>query len=219
MAAKFAKKSHGSGVRGDMQAVIRAVLTDTDARDQAIAQGAGYGKLREPAVRFGNLMRTFHATAVSGRYSFYTLGDPLYGVNQQPLSSPTVFNFYSPDFSPQGAVGANGLVGSFVRGLATSTAIVTTSNNMKNAITGGWGSGADAMVLDYAALAPLAASPDQIVDYLRLVMGNGVMTPTTYTQMVSAVGLIPQTGLNWQADRWKLAIWILFDSPEYVIQR
>ena len=50
-------------------------------------------------------------------------------------------------------------------------------------------------------------------------MGNGVMTPTTYTQMVSAVGLIPQTGANWQADRWKLAIWILFNSPEYVIQR
>ncbi|MBK7473211.1 MAG: hypothetical protein IPI73_23880 [Betaproteobacteria bacterium] len=68
-------------------------------------------KLREPAVRFGNLMRTFHATAASGRYSFWTLGDPLYGVNQQPLSSPTVFNFYSPDFSPQGAVGANGLTG------------------------------------------------------------------------------------------------------------
>ncbi|MBK7473212.1 MAG: hypothetical protein IPI73_23885 [Betaproteobacteria bacterium] len=90
---------------------------------------------------------------------------------------------------------------------------------MAGAITGGWGSGADKMVLDYAALAPLAGSPDQIVDYLWLVMGNGVMTPTTYAQMVSAVGLIPQTGLNWQADRWKLAIWLLFNSPEYVIQR
>ena len=216
VAAKFA--NNGSGVRGDMQAVIRAVLTDTDARDQNIAQGAGYGKLREPAVRFGNLMRTFHATAASGRYSFWTLGDPLYGVNQQPLSSPTVFNFYSPDFSPQGALGANSLVGPEFE-ITTSTAIVTTSNNMAGAITGGWGSGSDKMVLDYAALAPLAASPDQIVDYLRLVMGNGVMTPTTYTQMVSAVGLIPQTGANWQADRWKLAIWILFNSPEYVIQR
>ncbi|MBP8298430.1 MAG: DUF1800 family protein [Burkholderiales bacterium] len=216
VAAAFA--DNGGGVRGDMQAVIRAVLTDVDARDPDIALDVAFGKLREPAVRFGNLMRTFHATAASGRYSFWTLGDPLYGVNQQPLSSPTVFNFYSPDFSPQGAVGANGLTGPEFE-ITTSTAIVTTSNNMAGAITGGWGSGADKMVLDYAALAPLAGSPDQIVDYLWLVMGNGVMTPTTYAQMVSAVGLIPQTGLNWQADRWKLAIWILFNSPEYVIQR
>jgi uncharacterized protein (DUF1800 family) len=216
VAAKFA--NNGSNVRGDMQAVIRAVLTDTEARDSTLAQGNSYGKLREPAIRFGNLMRTFHATAASGRYNFWTLGDPLYGVNQQPLSSPTVFNFFSPDYEPQGAVGANNLTGPEFE-ITTSTAIVTTSNNMTSAISGGWGSGGDKMVLDYASLQSMSGSPTQMVDYLNLVMADGAMTPTTYTQISSAIALIPQTGMTWQADRWKLAIWILFNSPEYVIQR
>jgi uncharacterized protein (DUF1800 family) len=216
VAAKFA--NNGSGVRGDLQAVIRAILTDTEARDPVVAQGSSFGKLREPAIRFGNLMRTFHATAASGRYNFWTLGDPLYGVNQQPLSSPTVFNFFGFDYSPQGAVGGNGLVGPEFE-VTTSTSIVATSNNMKDAIRVGWGSGADAMVIDFPALAPLAAVPNQIVDYLNLVMANGSMTPTTRTQIANAVGLIPQTGSTWQNDRWKIGIYILFNSPEYVIQR
>ncbi len=216
VAAKFA--NNGSGVRGDMQAVLRAILTDAEARDPALALGDGFGKLREPAVRFGNLMRTFNATAASGRYSFGTLDDPMYGVNQQPLDSPTVFNFFSFDFSPQGAVGSHNLIGPEFE-VTTSTSIVATSNNMKNAINSGWGSGPDMMALDYASLAPLAGTPNQIVDYLNLVMTNGAMTPTTYTQLASAIALIPQTGTKWQADRWRLAIWILFNSPEYAIQR
>jgi hypothetical protein len=198
--------------------VIRAILTDTEARDLVVAQGNAFGKLREPVVRFGNLMRTFHATAASGRFNFWTLGDPLFGVNEQPLSSPTVFNFYGFDYAPQGPVAANNLVGPEFE-VTTSTSIVATSNNMTGAIGSGWGSGADKMVLDYPSVAPLAATPSQIVDYLNLVMANGSMTPTTRTQITSAIGLIPQTGTTWQADRWKLAIFILFNSPEYVIQR
>lgn len=216
VAGKFA--DNGSGVRGDMQAVIRAILTDTEARDQTAAQQPTFGKLREPAMRVGNLLRTFNATAPSGRVHVVGMGDPLYGVNQQPLSSPTVFNFYSFDFSPQGALGAHNLLGPEFQ-ITTSTTIVATSNNTSGGISGGFGSGTDKLSLDYASLAPLAAVPAQVVDYLNLVMVNGAMTPTTYTQIGNAVGLIPQTGLNWQADRWKLALWILFNSPEYTIQR
>ena len=216
VATKFA--NNGNGVRGDMQAVLRAILTDTEARDPVIALGNSFGKLREPAIRFGNLMRTFNASAASGRYNFWTLGDPMYGVNQQPMDSPTVFNFFSFDFSPQGAVGLQNLVGPEFE-VTTSTAIVATSNNMAGAINNGWGSGADMMALDYASLAPLAATPNQVVDYLNVVMTNGAMSPITYTQLANAIALIPQTGTKWQTDRWKLALWILFNSPEYSIQR
>jgi uncharacterized protein (DUF1800 family) len=216
VAAKFA--NNGSGVRGDMQAVIRAILTDTEARDPAVAAGNTFGKLREPALRFANLMRTFNAAAASGRYNFYSLGDPFYGVNQQPLSSPTVFNFFGFDFSPQGPIAANDLVGPEFE-VTTSTAIVATANNMMGAINNGWGSGADQMKLNYGALAGLAANPAALVDYLNLVMTAGAMTPATYTQIASAVALIPRTGTTWQTDRWKMAIYILFNSPEYVIQR
>ncbi len=216
VAAIFA--DNGSGVRGDMQAVIRAILTDTEARDPVAAAQPTFGKLREPAIRFGNLMRSFHATAASGRFNFYTLGDPQYGVNQQPLSSPTVFNFFGFDFAPQGAVGSHGLVGPEFEA-TTSTSIVTTMKNMISAIMNGWGSGTDAMVLDYPALAGIAAVPGQLVNYLNLVMTSGGMTAQTSTQIAAAVALIPQTGTKWQSDRWKMALYILFNSPEYTIQR
>jgi len=216
VAAKFA--NNGNGVRGDMQAVIRAILTDSEARDPAVAAGDNYGKLREPAIRFGNLMRTFNASASSGRYNLAGLGDPMYGINQQPLSSPTVFNFFGFDYAPQGPVSQAGLVGPEFE-ITTSTAIVQTANNMKDAIRSGWGSGADAVKIDYLSLAGLAATPSLLVDYLNLVMANGAMTATTAAQLTNLVGLIPQSGTSWQADRWKAAIYVLFNSPEYVIQR
>ena len=216
VSAKFA--DNGQGVRGDMKAVIRAILTDTDARDPAVAMQDSYGKLREPVMRFGNLLRTFRATATSGRIHITSLADGQFGMNQQPLSSPTVFNFYSFDYSPQGAVAGNNLLGPEFE-LVTSTSIITHSNNNLGTINQGWGSGADRLSLDYAALASLASSPQQMVDYLNLVMCNGNMTPATITQLTSLIGLIPQSGNTWQADRWKTAIWVVFNSPEFVIQR
>ena len=50
-------------------------------------------------------------------------------------------------------------------------------------------------------------------------MTTGRMTATTRTKIIDAATLIPQTGGAWQSDRWKLAIFVLFNSPEYVIQR
>jgi hypothetical protein len=201
-----------------MKAVIRAILTDVEARDSTVAMQDTYGKLREPVIRFGNLLRTFHATAVSGRYHIGSLADGQFGMNQQPLSSPSVFNFYGFDYSPQGAVGGHGLLGPEFE-IVTSTSVVTLSNNNLATIANGWGSGSDRLVLDYPAIASMAATPLAIVDYLNLVMCNGAMTPATVTQLLSVIALIPQTGSTWQADRWKAAIWIVFNSPEYVIQR
>ena len=139
-------------------------------------------------------------------------------MNQQPLSSPTVFNFFGFDYAPQGVVAAHNLLGPEFE-VTTSTSIVTLSNNNRDTISTGWGSGTDRLSLDYAALAAMAANPTQMVDYLNLVMTNGAMTAATSTQLASTIALIGQTGATWQADRWKLAIWILFNSPEYVIQR
>ena len=216
VAAMFA--NDGQGVRGDMKAVIRAVLTDVEARDPDLALQDSFGKLREPVVRFGNLLRTFHATAASGRYRIGSLADALLGMNQQPLSSPTVFNFYGLDFSPQGPVGSRNLRGPEFE-IVTSASIVSTSNNSFATMNSGWGSGVDRLALDYASLAPFASNPQAIVDYLNLVMCNGAMTPATSAQLLKLIGLIPQSGDSWPIDRWKVAIWVVFNSPEYVIQR
>jgi hypothetical protein len=141
-------------------------------------------------------------------------------VNQQPLSSPTVFNFYPFDYSPPGPLGSAvpQLLGPEF-GITDSTTLVTFANNMKQTIYAGWISGNDALILDYPSLASIAAVPTDVVDYLNLVMAGGVMSAQTYAQIVFAVAQVPMTGSSWQADRWKNAIWMLFNSPEYIIQR
>mgnify|MGYP001791976835 CR=1 FL=1 len=80
------------GVRGDLGAVVRAILTDYEARSPAVYDDPGYGKLKEPLLRFTALLRGFSATSASGRNT-----SDVYGAsNQAALESPTVFTFFDP---------------------------------------------------------------------------------------------------------------------------
>lgn len=94
---------NGAGVRGDLKAVIRAILTDKEARDCSLIGDPHHGMLREPLVRHTHISRAFNAASTSGRYnnSMYSF-KMLTG--QQPLASPTVFNFFRPDYQPIGPI-------------------------------------------------------------------------------------------------------------------
>jgi uncharacterized protein (DUF1800 family) len=129
----------GTGTRGNLGAVVRAILTDYEARSPVVAANPTFGKLKEPILRLTGFLRTFNAKADTGRYSghFVTLnGAPITstttyntslpapvtissGTNvtniqnslaQAALRAPTVFNFFSPDYVLPGAIAAAGLV-------------------------------------------------------------------------------------------------------------
>jgi uncharacterized protein (DUF1800 family) len=69
---------NGSGVRGDMKAVIKAILLDYEARSNAAATAQGFGKQREPIVRVAGIARGFPAPpAISGTYGQGQSGDAL----------------------------------------------------------------------------------------------------------------------------------------------
>ena len=107
VAAAFA--DNGQGVRGDMRAVLRAILLDPEARDPASrAPGVQYGRVQEPFVRFVGMARTFKAWSPSGRYFTSGLFADIF-LTQHALSSPSVFNFFLPDHMPQGAIADAGL--------------------------------------------------------------------------------------------------------------
>lgn len=106
VSAKFS--NNGSGVRGDMKAVVRAILLDPEARDYLQSVMPSHGLVREPYVRFLAMARAFEAApALGDRYrGFGSLdGDFL----QRPLSAPSVFNFYSPENKPAGPLRDAGL--------------------------------------------------------------------------------------------------------------
>ena len=104
VAAAFA--DNGQGVRGDMKAVIKAVLLDTEARDPAMMSNSTFGKLREPFLRCVNLAHAFNASAQSGYYAL----DAFYLDHvEEPMRSPSVFNFYQPSYSPPGMLNEAGL--------------------------------------------------------------------------------------------------------------
>jgi uncharacterized protein (DUF1800 family) len=96
-------KDNGSGVRGDMQAVITAILLDPEARDSATDIGnPQFGKVRESLIRYTEWARAFSAQSRTGSYYLGSTEDPIWGLGEMSLRSPTVFNWFSPGYVPPG---------------------------------------------------------------------------------------------------------------------
>lgn len=100
---------NGAGVRGDLGAVVKAILLDPEARDCSLFDSATEGMLREPMVIYTQLMRAFNAASPNGEYR-NDMG-AFYGrMAQRPLAAPDVFNFYQVDYQPSGLIGNAGKV-------------------------------------------------------------------------------------------------------------
>ena len=106
VAQKF--NDNGSGVRGDLKAVVRAVLTDDEARGNEYRTNKNFGKAKEPLLAWTQFLRAFDVKPLDGWksrtnakmsnvYNFPWMETVL---GQAPLRSDTVFNFFSPDFVP-----------------------------------------------------------------------------------------------------------------------
>ena len=115
VAEKF--NNDGNGVRGNLAAVVKAVLLDREARELSSSQTAG--KLKEPLLRVTQLWRAYDAKAPNGKISTSSFccppgsssfNPPTSIVGQGPGQSPSVFNFFSPLYAPPGEIAQAGLV-------------------------------------------------------------------------------------------------------------
>ncbi|HEU4814714.1 DUF1800 domain-containing protein [Janthinobacterium sp.] len=224
VAAAFA--NNGSGVRGDMQAVIRAVLLDPEA----LAPGGTTlrtGKLREPLLRLAGWMRAFDARPASGRYSIYYLDDPLSGLGQSPLNPASVFSFFRPAYTPpNSALASAGLVAPELQN-TSEPSVTGYLNFMQEAINSGVGDGRD-IKPDYTRELALAADAGALLDRIDLLLMHGSMPARLRGQILTAVNgvSIPAaTASNAaqvataQANRVKLAIFLTMASPAYLVQK
>src|SRR5262249_55866531 len=121
---------NGQGVRGDLKAVIKAILTDYEARSTAVLTNQGYGKLREPVLRVTHTMRALHVSSNSGLYRMRRTDSAL---NQTPMRAPTVFNFYEPGYVYPGALAQNGLVAPEFE-ISSETSIMNADNFLNSGI-------------------------------------------------------------------------------------
>jgi uncharacterized protein (DUF1800 family) len=209
---------NGHGVRGDLAAVVRAILLDYEARSEAVTGDQGYGHLREPIVRLGGLLRAFHATAPSGKLRLWYLEDPTFGLGQNPLRSPTVFNFFKPDFSLPGPVAAAGLASPEYQ-ILTETTAIGGANFVTDFINGGFTDGdgtADLITLDLSSQAAIAGDPAQLVDSLDLVLMADGMSPEMRSILLTALA---DPSLADPGDRARAALRLIVTSPEYLVQR
>ena len=212
--------NNGQGVRGDLKAVIKAILLDSEARDIAQATAATAGKLREPVLRLSHYLRAF--TVPNGATPRYDINpwwmDEVFA--QRPMSSRSVFNFYSPNYTPPGEMGANNLVGPEFQIYHEST-LVDSHNFIEYWLTND--PAADTTKLpsfqsNHGAYVTLASNPTVLVDKLNLIMTSNTLSPESRTRIITAVTNVP-AGTNQARDRFRMAIMLFEISPDYLIQK
>ena len=214
VAQKF--NNNGSGVRGDMKAVIRAILLDYEARSEKMIKQPTYGKLREPVLRMTHLLRAFNFACTCGKVPLYWMESPVYALGQNPYRAVSVFNFFSPDYRPPGDLSRAGLVAPEMQ-ITNEISVTGISNFLRSVIFTGfqWDPKLPHLISDYANVATLAGSPDKLLDHLNLLLLSGQM-PDQMKQTISAeIAKMPPERLP----RVKEAVHSTMTSPEYVVQK
>ena len=196
--------NNGQGVRGDMKAVIKAILLDYDARGPS-RTGQGAGKEKEPALRLTSLYRALKSNPADGIYSFW-LADEF---GQTPLFSPTVFNFFSPDYVAPGAIALAGLASPEFQ-ITTETTVVEQANTIYAALF--W----QDIPLDLTQEETLADDPAALVDYFNGVLMNSAMSAGMRSVLIDTIGKLPSDDSE---ERVLSALWLILNSPEYVIEK
>ncbi|BEP94716.1 DUF1800 family protein [Acidovorax sp. A79] len=227
--------NNGAGVRGDMRAVVRAILLDDEARAPAGLAQPGFGKLREPMLRFVQWGRTFGLESAQGSWKIGNFSDPGSRLGQSPLRSPSVFNFFRPGYIPPStALAANGAVApefqlvnessvggylNFMQGVIRNGIFVNAPELPHNASTANNGFDLKA---SYAQELALVADADALVARINLLMCAGQLSAGTVkliTDALKATNVTAASADNVRRDRVAAAVFLVMASAEYLIQK
>ena len=203
---------NGNGVRGDLGAVIKAILLDDEART-VVAGGTG-GKLVEPLLRLVSLWRAFDASAANGRYVY---PQPNLAFGQAPLRSPSVFNFFSPDYAPSGELSVQGLVSPEMQ-ITNETTTASVNDYLAFSIyirnSSAANLGEQAIAIDIAPYLGLAGAPEALLDRMAEKLTGGVISSELRTQALAMINTIPG---NQPAFRVTEAIHQIASSVEFAL--
>ena len=203
----------GGGQRGDMQALVAAILLDPEARrgDDPSKENLLDGHLREPVLYTTSVLRAFHATTTSDNGLYYITADM---GGEFPFFSPSVFNFYSPLFNiPLTPPPPSPLSGPEFQ-LFTSVASLSRVNDIQGFIFCCLEPHTNIDFNPYVSLA--ANDPGIMVDAMGLQLLHGTMSPAMRTVVLDTVNGVPSSD---PLARARTAAYLIATSPQYQVQR
>ena len=209
---------NGRGVRGDLAAVVMAVLLDPEAR--RVDPAPEFGKVREPLLRLMHVLRAMDASSGTGRSGeYWTMGLHL---GQVPLRAPSVFNFFSPGYAPPGGIAEAGLVAPELE-LLTDYMLPSHESNFFSRVSSWTVEGppgqAGTFQVNIARDIPLAADAAALVDRYDLLFLSGRMSPGMRQALLAYLQGIPGGTVEGRRRRVKDALYLVVNSPEYVVQK
>ena len=227
--------NNGAGVRGDLAAMFVAVLLDDEARGPAGLAQNGYGKLREPMVRLVQWGRTFGISSARGSWKIGDLSNPATQLGQNPLRSPSVFNFFRPGYVPPSSalsasqtpapefqlVNESSVGGylNYLQGVVRSGIFVSApdvSNNTSNA-TNGYD-----ITAAYTAELALVLDATALVKRLSLLLCAGQLSAANQALIVNALNATALTAASTDSakrDRVAAGVLLVMASADYLIQK
>lgn len=217
----------------NFQEVIRAILLHPEARTCAPTENYTFGKLREPMVRMMNFLKAFHLEANDNDDYPSEMFCALESTGQTPMGAPSVFNFYRPDYSPQGPINQAYMVGPEFQILNAPNAVGLINTIDTRAVLRsyfeeysciqdegfyvdeyeeGGEDYEDEENMDYDVLLDLALDSNEFVDYLDILLANGLLSDTTKSTIINAIDQ-----LQYDDDKIRMAIYLILIAPDYAI--
>ncbi len=225
--------NNGQSVRGDLYAVIKAILLDPEALSCDSGDNTDFGMLREPFIRYVQLNKAFNAYTLSGNYR-NDMNYVYQYTGQRPLTSPSVFNFFQQDYQPIGPIEAAGLTGPEFQ-ITDAQTIAGYVNGLYRWVISGdvadeydlFTNEVDANYADEISSLDITdqlsfTSNDKLhilMDRLNLLLAQGRVSDQSIDTIIKVVKEFPNTTELEKADRVKLAIYLIMTAPEYLIKR
>ena len=201
----------GRNVKGNLKAVIRALLLDTEARTTQRSSGAG--KLREPILRLVAWARACGVTSASDTWAIGNTSDPVGRLGQSPLRAPSVFNFFRPGYVPPGSgIAAAGLVAPEFQ-IANESTVVGYVNFMQRLV----GSGIGDVLANYTPWLPLADNGVSLLAEINTVLAAGQLGAATQTLILNAINSMPKGTDPLRLNRIRVILVLVLAAPEFIV--
>ncbi|WP_235835062.1 DUF1800 domain-containing protein [Piscinibacter terrae] len=208
----------GTGVKGNLAAVIKAILLDDEARNADHAGNANFAKLREPILRMTAWARAFGVNSASDAWVVGNTTDSSTRLGQSPLRSPSVFNFFRPGYVPPNTSIASASLVAPEFQITNESSVVGYLNFMQKLIGTGVGGTSDVKA-DYSAMLPLADNGQSLLDELNVLLAAGRVADASIATMKTALDTMPSGTDATRLNRIYAAILLVMATPEFIVQK